>query len=317
MHSEQTVPWVLLAGPTASGKTALAIELALRIGGEIISADSMQIYRGCAIGTAQPAAEELHGVPCHLTGCLDPWQPWSVAEWLRAAKICAAEIISRGRIPVVVGGTGLYFKTLTNGLFETEGAAKHPEVRSRLEVEWDVDGGVALYERLRAVDVESTARIHANDKLRVVRALEVFETTGRSISTLQAEDRAQRKPLNAHRFVLCLDRDDLYHRIDARVEAMIAQGFEDEVRKLLDLGALDEWPAMRALGYPQMLRMMRGEMDRASAVEETQRFSRRYAKQQMVLYRRWWGAVWLDAAKGLTENARWIEKMLEFTASAA
>jgi tRNA dimethylallyltransferase len=310
--SSSCSPVLLIAGPTATGKTALAVELARRLDGEIVSADSMQVYRGCAIGTAQPTSEELNRVPYHLIGCLEPDQSWSVADWLRAARQTTDDIQRRGKTAIIAGGTGLYFKAWTNGLFETDGAGRSPELRARLETEWDADQGKALWERLLRVDPETAARLHVNDRLRVVRALEIHEATGRALSELQAEGRRRHDPPVVRRFVLTADREELYRRIDERVLEMMRRGFEAEVRTLLARGATESWPAMRALGYPQMLRLARGEMERETAVEETQQISRRYAKQQMVLFRQWPGTVWLDAPNGAAENARAIEKMLEF-----
>ncbi len=304
---------ILLAGPTATGKTALAIALAKRLGGEIVSADSMQVYRGCVIGTAQPTPEELDGIPCHLAGCVEPDQTWTVADWLRDVQGCIREIVNRGHRPIVAGGTGLYFKALTAGLFQAQGAQRDPERRTRLESEWDQDQGTSLFERLREVDPEAAHRIHPHDRLRVVRALEVYEASGQPLSHLQAQGRSQHQPLQAYRFVLTANRPLLYTRIDRRVEEMMRQGFAQEVARLAAQGATEEWPAMRALGYPQMLRFLRGETTREAAIEETQRLSRRYAKQQIVLLRQWPGALWLDASRGLEKNSGIIQKMLVFS----
>ena len=311
MSSDPPAPLVLLAGPTATGKTALAVELARRLPGEIVSADSMQVYRGCAIGTAAPTPKELGGVACHLVGCVEPWETWTVADWLDGACELIGDIRARGRAAIVAGGTGLYFKALTDGLFDTDAAGRHPDLRRRLEAEWAADGGALLRRRLEDADPEAAGRIHQNDAVRTVRALEVLEATGRPMSVWQAEQRAAHQPPRAARFVLCAGRRRLYERIDARVVEMMGRGFEDEARSLDAAGASAEWPAMRALGYPQMLAVARGEMDRSTAVAETQRDSRRYAKQQIVLYRKWGAAVWLDAERGSGANARVVEKTLE------
>jgi tRNA dimethylallyltransferase len=315
MISSAQRPLILLAGPTATGKTALAVALARRLGAEIVSADSMQIYRGCAIGTAQPTTDERQGVAYHLVDRVDPGQAWSVADWLRATLLLIDEIRGRGKAAIVAGGTGLYFKALSGGLFEAPQAGRHRELRRRLEAEWDGDGGLALRRRLEEADPEAARRIDTNDRLRVVRALEVYEATGRPMTVLQQEARNRHRALPAHRFVLCLERERLYRRIDARVAAMMEKGFAEEVRDLLSRGAADDWPAMRALGYAPMARLVRGEIARAQAVEETRRLSRRYAKQQMVLLRNWPGAVWLDAAQGVEKNVENIEKVLELRAS--
>ncbi|MFP4382136.1 MAG: tRNA (adenosine(37)-N6)-dimethylallyltransferase MiaA [Candidatus Sumerlaeia bacterium] len=301
----------LIAGPTATGKTGLAVELAREIDGEVISADSMQIYKGCAIGTAQPTPEECMGIPYHLVGCIDADQQWSVADWLRACQEKISEINGRGKAAIVAGGTGLYFKTLTTGLFEKAGAARNPELRRKLEAQWERGQSEALRKRLEAVDAEAAQRIHRNDAIRTVRALEVYESTGRPLSELQAEDRAKHEAIPAYRYVLSGSRDWLYERIDRRVLQMVEGGFVEELRKLAEKGASKDWPAMKALGYPQMLDFVRGISSLEPAIAETQKLSRRYAKQQMVLYRKWPGAIWLDAENPKQTNLRFIQKNLE------
>jgi tRNA dimethylallyltransferase len=303
---------ILLAGPTATGKTALAVELARRLSGEIVSADSMQVYRGFAIGTAQPTNEELRGTVCHLAGCIEPDRAWNAADWRRAALERVADIQARGKRPIVVGGTGLYFKVLTQGMFEAPGARRAPEIRRRLETEWDSDGGENLRRRLAAADPETSRRVHPNDRLRVVRALEVYESTHLPISRLHAEGRRERVALGAHRFVLTAPREDLYRRIDRRVEEMVAKGFVDEVRALCAAGLREGWPAMKALGYAQMLGVVRGTREIEDAVAETQLSSRQYAKRQMVLFRQWPGSIWLDASRDAEKTLRAIEIALEF-----
>lgn len=304
-------PMVLIAGPTATGKTALAVRLARRMGGEIVSADSMQVYRGFVIGTAQPTEEELQGVPCHLVGCVSPDARWTVADWLGAARARIEAIRARGRLPVVAGGTGLYFKALTDGLFDDPAASGDAEVRGRLEAQWRADGGEGLRRRLERDDPEAAARIHRRDAVRTVRALEVLELTGRTISEAQRQQRRAHRAPRALRFVLCAGRKGLYARIDDRVRQMMRQGFLEEVRGLIAQGACESWPAMRALGYAQMLGLAQGRMSEAQAVADTQRLSRRYAKQQIVLYRQWGAALWLDAESGTDTALRLIEKSLE------
>lgn len=307
-------PLVLLAGPTATGKTALAVALARRLGGEIVSADSMQVYRGFAVGTAQPTTEELGGVPCHLIACAEPDRPWSAADWLRQARDHIADIQARGRAAIVAGGTGLYFKALTGGLFEGPGAGRCEGLRRRLETEWDADDGETLRRRLEEADPAAAARIHRRDRVRTVRALEVWEVAGEPMSQLQERSRRAHRPPAAWRFVLTASRELLYSRIDRRVLDMMARGFLEEVASLVAGGASEDWPAMRAVGYPQMLRHLRGQATGEEAIEETQRLSRRYAKQQIVLLRRWPGAVWLDARLGVERLARAVEIVLEFQA---
>ncbi len=304
-------PLLLLAGATATGKTELAIELARRLNGEVISADSMQVYRGLVIGTAQPTEEDCGGVPYHLVNCVDPKDNWSVADWLRTASEIVEDINQRGKIAIFAGGTGLYFKTLTRGLFGTDGAEKDDHVRLKLEAEWDADGGKRLWDELTERDKETAAKLHPNDKLRVVRAHEIMRLANELPSVLQRRARKAFSPPPAVRVVLRMDRDILYERINRRVWKMMEKGFYEEVKGLVEKGATMQWPGMRALGYPQILKAIEGQLKIEDAVEETQKLSRRYAKQQFVLYRKWEKSTWLDASDELEYNASLIELMLE------
>ncbi len=304
-------PLILISGPTASGKTELAVRLALSVGGEIISADSMQVFRGFEIGTAQPSVEQLQGVDCHLTGCLEPSALWTVADWYRESRKLVEAIQQRGKIPIIVGGTGLYFKTLDGGLFQVPDAFDKQDIRQELEDCWDQGGAEELREELCRVDKDSYRRIHCNDRLRIVRALEVFRGTGRSLSDWQQTAREHHVSPQALRFVLSGERAELYRRIDRRVLDMVRIGFADEVRALLESGADASWSSMRALGYPQMREWLEGQCSRDSAVSRTQQLSRKYAKRQFVLLRQWAGSVWLDNSDGLKKNVEVVEKILE------
>src|SRR5262245_53733000 len=235
---------LVLTGPTGAGKTRLAIEHAQRLGAEIISMDSMALYRGLNIGTAKPTPAERGRVPHHLVDVLDPWESASVAWWLDRAKACCSEIKGRGKRVLFAGGTPLYLKALLRGLFD--GPPADPALRRALEVEATNAGAPALHERLARVDPMSAARLHSNDLRRVIRALEVFELTGKPISVWQsqwAEDRGQKSPVPCPpssvtlSSVLWLDlpRPELYDRINRRVDAMFAAGLVDEVRQLLSL----------------------------------------------------------------------------------
>ena len=317
VNVEMTLPattsrTILLAGPTATGKTALAVQLARALDGEIISADSMQIYRGFIAGTAQPSEEELQGISCHLVNCIEPWAAWTAADWRREALAKITEIHARDRRAIIAGGTGLYFKALTEGLFESQGAARNPGIRARLEAEWEQDDGKKLWQRLLEVDSETAARIHENDKLRVVRALEVFESAGAPLSLLQAQGRLDHRPFPGLRLVLSASRQELYDRIDRRVIEMMKSGFVEEVQGLLAAGACDDWPAMRALGYPQVVDYLQGRISRDNAIAQTQRLSRRYAKQQIVLLRNWPASVWMDISIGMQKIVQAAQILLEF-----
>lgn len=305
-------PLLLLAGPTATGKTSLALTLAQSGKAEIISADSMQVYQGCAVGSAQPTPEETGPIPYHLIHCIPPSQAFSVADWLHRAQALIREIQGRGKRVIITGGTGLYFKALTEGLFRGPGVGRNPACRQKLEREWEDDGGAALWSRLEKEDPLSAAKLHPHDKIRVVRALEVLETTGKSIRQWQSEQKEDYQPPPAWRFVLRGPRPWLYERINRRVGLMLEAGFEAEVARLVEEGAQPDWPALKALGYKQLWEYQRGEKSREEAVEETCRLSRRFAKEQMILFRRWPGACWLDARRGREENRDFIEKMLVF-----
>jgi tRNA dimethylallyltransferase len=214
-------------------------------------------------------------------------------------------------VAIFAGGTGLYFKTLTRGLFGGDGTGRDEAVRRELEAEWDADGGKRLWKELEARDAATAAKLHPNDKLRVVRAHEVLRLTGEAPSELQRRAREAFSPPPAVRVVLRMGRDVLYERIDRRVLQMMDQGFLEEVERLVENGANADWPGMRALGYPQMQEVIRGKADLDEAIAETQKLSRHYAKRQFVLYRRWEESAWLDASDDIDRNASLIELMLE------
>jgi len=274
---------VVVAGPTASGKTALAIELARRLETEIISADSMQFYRGMAIGTAAPTPEEQAQVKHHFVGLLDPSEDFSAGAFEILAREVVRGLNERGLPAVVVGGSGLYLRALCNGLFD--GPPKDETIRSRLHVEARERGTATLYKRLQAVDAEYAAAIGANDLRRIVRAIEVFEVSGRPMSALHREHREHREPLDAVWVAIDLPRDALYARIDARADAMIAHGFVEEVRALLDHGYLPHIERLRCLGYRELAAHLLGEISLDEAVALIKRNTRRYAKRQLSWFR--------------------------------
>ncbi|HOT49869.1 MAG TPA: tRNA (adenosine(37)-N6)-dimethylallyltransferase MiaA [Candidatus Hydrogenedentes bacterium] len=284
---------IVIAGPTASGKTALAIALARRLGTEIISADSMQVYRGMAIGTAAPTREEQALVRHHFVGFLDPAEDFSAGAFEILARKVVRDLNARGRPAVVVGGSGLYLRALCGGLFD--GPPKNEEIRLRLRAEARERGVAALYERLRAVDADYAALIGANDLRRIVRALEVHEITGRPLSALHREHRERREPLDAVWVGIDLPRETLYARIDARVDAMIAQGFAGEVRALLDRGYMPHIERLKCLGYREMAAHLLGEISLDEAVALVKRNTRHYAKRQISWFRRESEIYWISA----------------------
>lgn len=300
---------VILTGPTGSGKTALGIELAEQVNAEIVVADSMTLYRGMDIGTAKPTAAERERVRHHLIDVLDPSQSASVAWWLERAAECVADIESRGKLALIVGGTPLYLKAMLFGIFVCPPA--DPELRRQLELEAERDGAAALHARLMTVDPEAAGRLHANDVRRVVRAIEIFELTGQPISAFQTQwndsDSTIDEPRQTTR-VLCLDlpRTELYSRINDRVEAMIAAGWLEEVRRLRTLPLGRE--AARALGYEELRQVLDGIMDLRDAIALIQMRSRQFAKRQFTWFRNWPGLQWVRPELTLLCQALTIEE---------
>ena len=286
---------LVITGPTATGKTALGVELALRLDGEVISADSMQLYRGMDTGTAKVTAAEARGVPHHLIDAAEPSENWSVSRWTEAAAACAEDIFSRGKLPIIVGGTGLYIDSLLSGRdFAESGPGGDGSLRTKLGAEYDRAGGEAFREKLAAVDPERAAKLHPADKKRLVRAMEVYIISGETITAHDA--RTQTKPPRWESLRVALsfaDRAALYERIDRRVDAMVERGLFAEVRGLLDAGAGAECTAMQAIGYKEVSACLRGECTEAEAVAAIKRNSRRYAKRQLTWLRRDAGLRWI------------------------
>ena len=280
---------LILTGPTGCGKSALGVELAERLGAEIISMDSMALYRGMDIGTAKPAAAERRRVPHHLLDALEPWESATVAWWLGEAARCAADIERRGRRVLFVGGTPLYLKALLRGLFD--GPPADRQLRERLFQEASAAGGQYLHQRLAAVDPAAAARLHPNDLRRIIRALEVWELTGRPISAWQkqwSEATASSLP-SAIVYPRCLwlnlPREELYARINARVEGMIAAGLVEEVLVLRKLPRPVSREAAQALGYKEIFAYINGRCSLAEAIVQIKTRSRNFAKRQVTWFR--------------------------------
>lgn len=283
-----------VVGPTASGKTALALELAERLDTEIISADSMQVYRGMEIGTAAPTADELRRVKHHFVGFLDPDAHFSAGEFQRRARPVVAELNARGKVAVVAGGAGLYVRALLEGLFP--GPPKDDAARRRLHRQAREEGVAALYARLLATDPDYARVIHHNDLRRIVRALEVFEVTGRPLSTFHAEHRAGLEPLGAVQVAIDRPRPELYARIDERVDRMLDAGFVDEVRRLLDAGYGEHINRIRSLGYREFTAFIEGRQTYEQAREAMKQNTRRFAKRQLTWFRGETAIQWFQAA---------------------
>jgi len=303
---------VAVVGPTASGKTGLAMELAERLDTEIISADSMQFYRGMTIGTAAPTPEQQDRVKHHFIQFLDPGEHFSAGAYERAARRVAAHIHNRGKIPVAVGGSGLYIRALVDGLFP--GPCKNDPIRERLNTYAAEHGVEALYSRLQEVDPEYADSINPNDLRRIVRALEVFEIAQRPLSQLHREHRKNAAALDALQVTIDWPRQELYARIDARVDRMLEQGLLEEVKNLIGNGHAEHIERLRTLGYREMAAYLRGESTFEEAAELMKRNTRRFAKRQLTWFRADPRIRWLQASIGPTA-ASFAEKVLAFLAA--
>ena len=277
---------VVVCGPTASGKTALAVELAKAHNGEVVSSDSMQIYRRMDIGTAKPTVEEMQGIPHHMIDVVDPAEDFSVARYVEMAAACVDDVLARGKLPIVAGGTGLYIDSLLSGRTFSAFSPESP-LRGELEARIRAEGGERLLEELAKVDPESAARLHPNDEKRIVRALEVYLTTGKTITQHNAETRSIPPRYEALTLNLSYERrEDMWSRIDRRVDVMMAQGLVAEVRALLDSGVPEKCTAMQAIGYKEMAAALRGDGDVEGAAREIKLRSRQYAKRQLTWFKR-------------------------------
>lgn len=307
-HEAGLPPMLAVVGPTASGKTSLALALARCLDTEIISADSMQFYRGMEIGTAAPAPEERAAAPHHFVGFLSPKEQMAAGEFERRAREVAERLRGAGKVPVVVGGSGLYIGALLDGLFP--GPARNPELRARLQAQAEKHGNAWLMARLREVDPEYADSLTSeNDLVRVVRALEVYEETGRPFSALHREHRAGAPPLPSVQVALDWDRAALYQRIETRVDRMVAAGWEAEVRRLVEAGYEAHLDRLKALGYREMARYLRGGQSLDEVVAATKQHHRRYAKRQLTWFRGDARIQWLRASED-TPVAAYLEGAL-------
>lgn len=304
-------PLVILTGPTAVGKTALSIALAKAIGGEIISADSMQVYRHMDIGSAKITPEEMEGVPHYLIDVLEPDQEFNVVVFQELAKQAAAKIYSRGHIPIVVGGTGFYIQALVYDIDFTEND-EDTAFRRTLEEQAKREGAEALYERLRAVDPESCESIHAHNIKRVIRAIEFYEKTGKKISEHNREQRQNDSPYNFAYFVLNDDRERIYERINGRVDLMMAQGLVEEVRALRESGCRKDMVSMQGLGYKELLSYLEGETSLEEAVYLIKRDTRHFAKRQLTWFRREKEVIWVDKTVFDYDSQKILDFMQDF-----
>jgi len=275
------IPILVIVGPTGSGKTETAVLAALALGGEIVTADSMQVYRGMDIGTAKPTPEERRDVPHHLIDVVDPDQEFSVAEYMALADRVIAEIAARGHVPIVAGGTGFYVNALIDR-WEFPPRPADFALRERYKEIAKREGAEALHDRLRVIDPVSARRLHPNDVKRVIRALEVYELTGRAVSSYiyKPGEGARPGPYRALMYGLKVPRDVLNKRLEERVHAQLKAGLPEEVRRLYEGGCGPDLPAMKGITYRQLLGYLRGDYDFDTAVELMVRDNRRYAKRQ-------------------------------------
>lgn len=296
--NEHLPPAVFIMGPTASGKTELAMALADRLPVELISVDSALVYRGMDIGTAKPSPTELERYPHRLIDICDPAEAYSAERFRRDALRAMAEISARGKIPLLVGGTMLYYRALQYGLSRLP--ASEPAVRKALETEMNTRGLARLHAQLAEVDPESAQRIHPNDTQRTLRALEVWRLSGQALSKLQAQQRGEAMPYRAIKLVRApAERAVLHERIQRRFHAMLENGFEEEVRGLVARGDLDpELPSMRSVGYRQVWEWLRGEYGHDEMIQRGIAATRQLAKRQMTWLRSEKEAMWLDEASG-------------------
>ena len=305
MDAFEKIPVLAVAGPTASGKTALAVQLAKKFGGEVISCDSMQIYTDLSVSTAKPTAEEMNGIPHHLLDFQPPDVPFSVAEYCALAHECIRGVFSRGRLPILCGGTGLYMQSVLENLdFDGEGA--DPALRASLQALAAERGNAAVWEKLYAVDPEGAAALHPNNLGRVIRALEVHASTGRT--TAQQREVSRLRPSPYESCVLCLDfrdRQVLYDRIDRRVSAMLTAGLEQEARAFFEKFGTEASTAKQAIGCKELLPYFRGECSLEEAADHLRQQTRRYAKRQLTWFRRMeeTHTLYVDAADDLLAEA--------------
>lgn len=301
-----------IAGPTASGKTGLAVALARRLGGEVISSDSMQLYRGMEIGTAAPTPEEMGGVPHHMIGVVPPEAEYSCAQYAADATAIADRLLADGVLPVFCGGTGLYLDAVLYGDGLSDAGAD-PAVRQRLEAFYQAEGADALHARLAAVDPEAAAAIHKNNVRRVIRALEIYETTGMPKSQFDGLSAARASRYDCTLVVLTFaSRELLYGRIEARVDQMMAAGLLREAESLYQAGLLAGTSAGQAIGYKEFLPYFAGECSLADAVDAIKQNTRRYAKRQITWWKRYPDAisVCVDNAGAMRDRTALVEEIL-------
>lgn len=311
MSAQIKKPLLILTGPTAAGKTALSIALAKAVNGEIISADSMQVYRHMDIGSAKIRPEEMQGILHHMIDILDPAEEFNVVVFQKYAKQYIEEIYSRSRVPILVGGTGFYIQSV---LYDIDFTSQDDDTSYRQELESLAaeNGSACLHDMLRQVDPVSAETIHANNQKRIIRALEYYKLENRPISEHNAKEHSKESAYQSFYFVLQEARERLYERIDERVDKMIEAGLEEEVRSLMAMGCKRESTAMQGLGYKEMISYLLGEISLERAIYLIKRDTRHFAKRQLTWFRREKEVIWLDKARYDYEEEKILMAMLKY-----
>lgn len=302
-------PLIVLTGPTAVGKTSLSISLAKAVNGEIISADSMQVYKGMDIGSAKIRKEEMQGVTHYLVDILEPEEEFHIVKFQELAKAAMEEIYAKGKIPILVGGTGFYIQAVTRDIDFTQ-AEQETSYREELEQLAKEKGAEYLHEKLREVDPKSAENIHANNVKRVIRALEFYHQNGTPISDHNEEQKQQTSPYNLSYFVLTAPREILYERIDRRVDQMMEEGLLEEVKSLRERGCHRGMVSMQGLGYKEILAYLEGEYPLEEAVRILKRDTRHFAKRQLTWFRREQDVIWVDKEQFHWNEAEILEYMM-------
>ena len=310
MSENKKKPMIILTGPTAVGKTDLSIQLAKAINGEIISADSMQVYRHMDIGSAKVTPEEMDGVPHHLIDVLEPEEEFNVVVFQKLAKEALTGIYERGHIPIIVGGTGFYIQALLYDIDFTENDGD-TAIRRELEKLAQTQGAGCLHQMLQEIDPESAAAIHQNNVKRVIRAIEFYRKTGKKISLHNEQEREKQSPYQFLYYVLDTDRKTLYERIDRRVDLMMEHGLVDEVKHLADMGCTRDMVSMQGLGYKEILDYLSGEIPLEEAVYILKRDTRHFAKRQITWFKRERDVRWLELEQFQNDRKKVLEHILD------
>ena len=292
---------IIVAGPTASGKTKVSIELAKRLNGEIVNADSMQVYKELNIGTAKATREEMENIPHHMLDVADKFDEFTVSDYRALALPIIKDIIARGKTPIIVGGTGFYINSL---LFEMDygNASKDESIREKYESLAKEHGNQYVYDILKSVDIDSAEKLHSNDLKRVIRALEIYETTGVKKSTMQNTMQTFNTGINPLIIGLSMCREKLYSRINQRVDIMVNDGLIEEVKSLMDMGLNESHQSMSGIGYKEIVPYIKGEMSKEDSIMLLKQNTRHYAKRQITWFKKVPTINWIDLTDGLNEE---------------